>query len=1021
MRSEKFLAALVSAVILLFAHAGFCRADDNEIFGVVQQNIEPGILVIFDNSRSMVENFLDLEITKQQCSGYDHGRWENQRCTVTRMAVAKNTVKNLIDRYGGKNRLGIMVFNENNNNSNGGYIPEHEGLYGTCSVKDVFVADGRGGLKTGSEYDNAIEDYKSYLKDLVDNIEPGYFTPLAETLAEAGRYFAGQTSLFNKDNDKYPRSGIYPDNDVMAYNPDVSYPPIGYWCRKNYIILMTDGEPTNDNAKVLENRIYLDGRFLPSSGNYPGEGRLYSRFYKKGHPELQDVAGFLHENDVNPDLEDQQNIVTYTIGFSEGVGGKARKLLQDTADRGAGFNDRPGKDDGGFFFYATKENDLAEAFKTIMANIEEKHSVFAPVSVPVSDKNMAYAGDYGYVSMFQPASGQSRWKGNIKKYSLNSDNEFATCGRQTPILDDDGNIKDSAISCWSRKPDGASVTKGGAGQVLSRAADSSRKIYTNLCTSSNTLSLPENRFSKGNHLLSAGDFGVSDKDVLIDSIRMADEDWKLGDFNHSRPAVVFRGQGSKYIFAGANDGMLHCFDDADGSELWAFVPKEQFHRLYKAYTGDHSYFMDGSPAVADTENCKIVICGERRGGRNYYAIDITDISSPVYLYTHQAGAQSWKTPQFIKTAASASFTAEAFLLTGGYDPGYDSNDSPPDAAGNQVYAIDASGGADVFRFDNSHLNLSAMKHSIVSAFAADTVDDGKDIVSRIYAGDLGGNMFAFRDNNDPADPKALDGSWQAFHLFSATASGRKIFEEADFVREFMEYYDPGQKAWQGVVGDWVFFGTGDRANPMRADAVNYFYCIKNDWHTAGLEVDKTVSDSPTLNDPGIFEQSGSRKVILDVTGNLIQDGNLSEQAEVKNALSRKYNRGWYIKLQHPGEKCLSSPVVYAGVVYFTTFTPDKDTKEAPYDPCTVKGGGIARLYALDYKTGGAVYDHFDGDSEDDLGKDDRCTEIDSPLGGIISSPDLVITEDGANILNFPDSRPVRDQDGVQLFYWKQRR
>jgi type IV pilus assembly protein PilY1 len=1021
MRSAEFTAALLAAIVLCFVSAGAVSADDNEIFGVIAHDIEPNILIIFDNSRSMVDNFLELETDSGQCSSYEQASWENGICKVTRMAVAKKTVKNIIENYAEKNRIGIMIFHDNRNSSNGGYIPEHEGRYGTCSVKDLFILDNQGKLKTGRDYEDAVSDYKTYLKALVDGIEPAFFTPLAETLAEAGRYFACQRSLFNRNNDNYPGSGTYPDNDVKAYNPDTSYPPIGHWCRKNYIILMTDGEPTNDNAQVLRSKLYLNNRFLPASGFYPEQVWPYSMFYKSGHPELEDIAGFLYENDVNPHLKNHQNIVTYTIGFSEGVGDKAKKLLQDTADRGMGFTDRQGEDDGGFFFYATRQQDLADAFTAIMADIEEKDSVSAPAVVPVSDKNMAYAGNYGYVSMFKPSGSKSRWKGNLKKYSLNDNNEFASCNTQTPITDDEGNIKDTAVSCWSRQPDGGSVTKGGAGEVLARFADQDRNIYTNLCPDSSVLSLPENAFSKGNDLLKASDFGVSDKNCLIDMIRMADENWKLGDFNHSRPAVAYTDSGDKYVFAGANDGMLHCFDDSDGSELWAFVPKQQFSRLKMAYTGSHSYFMDGSPAVARSANTSIVICGERRGGRNYYAIDITDINNPEYLYTCTSDAQSWKTPQFIKTAVSSSRTRRAFLLTGGYDPVYDNGDSPQQASGNSVYAIDVFTGAEVFRFDHTHAGLSAMKHSIVSAFAADTVDDGKSVSSRIYAGDLGGNVFALRDDNNRKDPTALDGNWQAFHLFSASESGLKIFEEADFVREFMQYYDADKNIWKTVAGDWVFFGTGDRADPLCTDNVDYFYCIKNDWHTGDLDVNKTAGDYRTLSDPGLSAETRKSPVIIDVTDNLIQDGNLEQQAEAKQALLEKYNRGWYIKLENPGEKCLSSPVVYAGVVYFTTFTPHQDSGNHPYDPCTLKGGGTARLYALDYKTGGAVYDYFDGDPEDDLGKDDRCTEIKSPLGGIISSPGLIITELGANLINFPESRPVRDQSGVDVFYWKQRR
>ena len=88
---------------------------------------------------------------------------------------------------------------------------------------------------------------------------------------------------------------------------------------------------------------------------------------------------------------------------------------------------------------------------------------------------------------------------------------------------------------------------------------------------------------------------------------MKDEDWRLGDLNHSRPAIAVYGLGDKtaaYIFVGSNDGMLHCFNDDDGEEAWAFIPREQFDRLRELVSGRHAYFMDGSPSIAAKSDLK---------------------------------------------------------------------------------------------------------------------------------------------------------------------------------------------------------------------------------------------------------------------------------------------------------------------------------------------------------------------------------------------------------------------------------
>jgi type IV pilus assembly protein PilY1 len=1060
MRTVRISTILYFILILLFCLPSLALADDNEIFGVVQETLEPNILLIIDNSGSMDsemeiegecwEECVDWECPgtwecqREACTGFlwrgncYFGHWEcvdweccmdgncspenlvcsqyEENCEIevtTRMAVAKETTKNIIEQYGGQNRFGIMTFHYDE----GGYIPSYDGRVATCSVKDEFILDENGEKKTGTAYDDAIEDYKAYLKDIVDDLDANGSTPLAETLFEAGRYFAGEASVFNSDSSYYPYNGNYPDKEA-----------IGYRCRKNYTVLMTDGQPQRDNDRIRGRTI--NGNIVPVSNDYPNEGTdSYRYFYDAEDPELPDVAGLLFDNDINGHFDEpdyNQNVITYTIGFSEGVSEKAQEMLQDTADKGLGAGDTPYEDDGGLFFYATGQQDLARAFETIMFNISEKATTFSAPTVPISEVNKAYSGDYVYMSMFQPQSGQTRWIGNLKKYYLNDDLEFASCDDHTPILHENGQTKDTATSCWtSPMNDGGSVNMGGAGQILTNTPDANRNIYSNITGSYLTSS--DNAFSTNNNSLTPSHFGFATegaKDTLINNVRMVNEAWKLGDLNHSRPAVATYTSGGtvdQYILVGSNDGMLHCFDDSDGTEAWAFVPSQQFTRLEEAYTGDHSYFMDGSPTVANTSSKKVVICGERRGGNKYYALDISSINSPEYLYTYSTSGQSWSQPQFMKVASGTSSTEEVFLITGGYDVYYDVDNPPDDPDGDSIIMIDAESGSEHLRFDSS--DLSAMEHSIVYATASDTVDDNEDIVNQIYAGDLGGNVFAFRDNNDADDPKALDGSWQSLHLFTAESSGKKIFHGSASVREYIDYWNSTEEDWQTVVGDYVFFGTGDRANPLRKDKTNYFYCVKNDWITEDITVSKSVDQFATLNDTTVTDDN-SELVMLDVSDNDIQDGTEEEQRAVREALNKKYNRGWYFELENPGEKCLSAPVVYGGVVYFTTFTPDDGSGDTG-DPCVnPSGGGTARLYAINYKTGGAVYDDFDGDNpddeiEDDLGKDDRSKVIDIEDVTIAPDPLTIISEKGEKLSVGPGTEDLMSKAGVHMFYWIQ--
>ena len=96
--------------------------------------------------------------------------------------------------------------------------------------------------------------------------------------------------------------------------------------------------------------------------------------------------------------------------------------------------------------------------------------------------------------------------------------------------------------------------------------------------------------------------------------------------------------------------------------------------------------------------------------------------------------------------------------------------------------------------------------------------------------------------------------------------------------------------------------------------------------------------------------------------------------------------GWYYDFTDAGttaEKVLSAPVTTAGVVTFTTFSPE----ESSSDLCGASLG-LGTAYNFDILSAGAALD-FDGDGDIDL--DDRVFELSS---GIPSSVVPIFTTDG---------------------------
>jgi len=202
----------------------------------------------------------------------------------------------------------------------------------------------------------------------------------------------------------------------------------------------------------------------------------------------------------------------------------------------------------------------------------------------------------------------------------------------------------------------------------------------------------------------------------------------------------------------------------------------------------------------------------------------------------------------------------------------------------------------------------------------------------------------------------------------------------------------------------IFFGTGDREHPNSTNVVNRIYAIKNEW-TNPVPATLTESD------------------LIDVTSDLIQMGTAAEKEATRQELEN--SKGWYFQLENLGEQITSSVTVYAGVAYFTTYTPEAGTVVA--DPCEAASGrGQARLYAVNYLTGGAVHD-FSTTSETDAdgnvverGKMDRSKLIGTsmPSAPVIAvlpgKAVLFVGVEGGVAQHDPD--PVAD---LHPFYWRQ--
>ncbi len=830
----------------------------------------------------------------------------------------------------------------------------------------------------------------------VNNMGTVTYSPLAEGLAQVGGDCAS------------------PSSHVL-----------GEYCRKSFVIVVSPGLSSQDRqasstswAATLADH---DGDGL-SGGIGEGYVKAGSQVYPipvnhNGSTFLDDVAHSLRTRDVVGYQPGFQNVSTYTVGF---MGDLVNNLfLINTSNNGNGnpnLYDTTHKEYGRYHFAAETPEGLSAALLGAVSEIISATSTFTAPVVPVT---RTLSGNRVYLGFFKP-SGDNFWEGNVSKFGISAGGRIVD-RNGSPATWPNGAMRDDAAPYWA--------TKGWADPSRDNYLHNSyRSIYTHLGLSADLTDFT-NAFSIANAYLTAAVLGNPTRTAaeVIGYVRGADALDEDGDGNttenrpvitgsvlHSEPAVVQYNDTTRMIFFGANDGMLHAVSDTDGREAWAFIPPDQLRRLRLMLEGvGHTFYVDASPRVfirdvnhnglievnvdsdgdgdvdeADRDRV-ILVCGSRKGGTGYFALDVTNPAVPSLLWRINARddaalgeapaaavpivvaelGESWSDAQFgtVRTAARSAGDPEgspvaAYIIGGGYRADH--------SAGKAVVVGNVMTGQVLKIFKNNGGDTTAMNYSIPSAVSL--VDaDGNGFLDKLYVGDLGSQLWRMGRFTDAggaqlafpdADENLLN--WKAQPIFLADAArGRKFF------------YPPSVTLEKGY--DLVFTGSGDREDACSRSSADRIYALRD----AHLAVTYLESDLVDLTDPG-----SPAPDLASTSGDVDANG--------------RADQGWYVRLvdaggNPAGEKVLAEGTVYFRTFYVTTFAPNDD-------PCVP--GGEGRLYALGYKSAAAVLD-FGGTTP---------TRWDSIGGGIPSKPVSVITEEDETLLiTVGSTNPDPDSESFQ--------
>ena len=205
----------------------------------------------------------------------------------------------------------------------------------------------------------------------------------------------------------------------------------------------------------------------------------------------------------------------------------------------------------------------------------------------------------------------------------------------------------------------------------------------------------------------------------------------------------------KMIYVGANDGMLHAFDEASGLEAWAYVPSFAFDatadRGLKMLTKKepffkHQMFVDSTPVAVDVKVGgawkTMLIGGLGRGGKGYYAIDITTPSdmtdetkvAPKVLweFSHANMGYSYGKPLVAKTYKHGWVA----IVTSGY----------ANPKKGRIFVLNLADGSVLEEIET---DVDAAAESGLAQIAGFVLTYKNQYLEQIYGGDLLGNMWRF--------------------------------------------------------------------------------------------------------------------------------------------------------------------------------------------------------------------------------------------------------------------------------------
>jgi len=632
---------------------------------------------------------------------------------------------------------------------------------------------------------------------ITSNTIESLFTPLADTLVQAKKYFEDYIFKYN-GGDAASKSN----------------------CRGNYVILMTDG---------LES----------------------ARFKGPNDPDYDAAANAAKELiDLVKDKDGKScGVKTYVIGFGVGLGDKP-EVLGNISNKGG----------TGSAYFAKDLSQLTEAFKKIFQQIGPGYSRSNPVVASARDRlyrgYFNLPGWEGHLIAFALGTdGNIIDQNNDKK--IDEKDTLWDAGHSKSI---DMSAR-ATVYTWDKdkNPNLFEFNESKAGAlkdlINSPEEDINEDGKKDLEDVKAIIRFILNPGSDGGKYKGSRSATWSLGDIYHSTPLV------VGKPPFNIPDDLFPKKYSKFkedqknrsttIYVGANDGFLHAFDAKDGKEKFSIIPKNLLGKL-KEIRKAYQFYVDSSPRAYDVYFSKgknqwvtTLVSGLRGGGNYYFALDVTDPDKPEVLWemTDPGIGYTWSRPEigWVKIGGNEKFVA---FVGGGYS---DPKESKNDNIGNSFYVIDIEDEGKILRkFDVGD------KSNKIPAGATAFDKDGDGRIDGVYFGDIQGTLWKIKIDGEENIEK-----WGLVKLFEPLVKNAIFYppavtknnqgkvlvyfgqgDELDLFEKVRTYSfyeiwdkgDSGEKIWEKE-----FTNKGEKvlASPAVGNNIVYF----TTWQYTGIEAD----------------------------------------------------------------------------------------------------------------------------------------------------------------------------------------